>query len=125
MYASTNNSGVVSVFSLGDDGLPIYVESFDVGTIYLRELALSSDNSTLYVGAMGSGNLYICAIDAATGELSSAGTLAMGGAGQTAHFAIGGDGEKHIHRRFTWAAPDCRSPSPCPWWNWITTGTTT
>ncbi|MUM78526.1 beta-propeller fold lactonase family protein [Pseudodesulfovibrio sp. F-1] len=94
LYASTFSSALVSVFSLGDDGMLTYVQSFDTwnagSVMYLREMALSPDGSTLYVGAYGSNNLIICSIDSETGELSLSDTVNMNS--QTSHLAVSPDG---------------------------------
>ncbi len=89
MYASTLNSGLITVFSLGSDGMPVYVQAFEIGALYPREIVVSPDGSTLYVGAFASSSLYVCSIDAATGALTLVDTVAMDS--QTAHLAVGGD----------------------------------
>ncbi|MBB5142132.1 beta-propeller fold lactonase family protein [Desulfovibrio intestinalis] len=91
--AAVNGGNKISVFSRdADTGALHFVESFVVtGFTFVRELVVSADNSTLYVGGYGASSIQLYSINPNTGKLNLSSTLAL--SGQAGHIVVSPDGK--------------------------------
>jgi len=67
-----------------------YVGFFEVGSDRVTSVTLSSDGTTLYVGANRSYSVYVCSLDTTTGEITDVETVSTGA--WTANLAVSSDG---------------------------------
>ncbi|MFT4302879.1 MAG: beta-propeller fold lactonase family protein [Desulfovibrio sp.] len=91
--AAVNGGNKISVFSRdAGTGALHFVESFAVtGFTFVRELVVSADSSTLYVGGYGASSIQLYSINPNTGKLNLSSTLAL--SGQAGHIVVSPDGK--------------------------------
>lgn len=108
IYACSGDKGLVSIFSRdADDGSLHFVGAFDTSAaaafVNLREIAISGDGSTLYIGgAFNQSKILVCSIDSNTGKFALTETLTLDGASVV--LAVSPDGKNIYSGTFAFSA---------------------